>query len=1294
MDFEGKDRVRDQVTVEQLALSQEVERAPKGQEINVRDRALAALNAVATVASMTLDVDKVLEQALEQALEVVGIEAGAISVLDEDTNELVFRVQQGWRVRDFVSQGVRVPVDQSLSGLAVSTGQPVVTGDVSDDPRIAVSEFREEAVQAMALAPMRARGRVLGVLSVMSYALHDFDPDEITFLSVIADQIGVTLDNARLLEEARRRVKELSTLQTVSTQVASTLDLWTVLETITSATLELTDAAAAEVYLYEADNDRLAFATALSRDGARACVGGQLTGNGPIARAARTGETVELTDLLDPQVDADGWRACGMQSLIALPLKRATRVLGVFAVALSVSRPFSDHEARIMGLLGEQAAIAIERTRLFAGESRRSAQLALINQVARQATATLNLNEILDMAAVSIRRGFGYFNIALFLVDRAANQVVLRSIAGGHAIVMRRGYRQPIGEGIVGWVAEAGESLLVNDIAQELRYRPILPTIKPVGSELAVPIVRGDEVIGVLDIRNLERGAFDQGDVESMEALADQLSIAIDNARLYEETQRRVAELMAVQDTNLRVVSELDTAQVLHAVARNVLDLAGADDVYIFLQEPADGRLTFGTALWRSEPSRVSLQKQPDQFARAVLDSSRSLVINHAREHPYFAKSLTEDEEQGASIEAIAGFPLLGTAGVVGVMSVAYLRPHIFGADELRMLGLLASQAAVAITNARLYEETRQRLEELTMLHEVSLAAASTLSPEEIAERVIAVVEQSLGFEYQSVYLIEDKRGILELVGRGGGRQDRPPELPSGQGLAGWVAECGIGLRVGDVSQDARYVEIIPGVRSVLAVPLAVGDRVIGVLEASSSYYDAFSADDERLIATVARQLAVAIENARLYQETERRLAEVSTLYQLARQVNTSLDVQDRLNSIVWSLKQAMGCRSCSIALVDPINDVLEIRAEAGIENKWKEDFKLHLGEGVAGRVAAEGTPMYVPDTLEMADFIFFDHSVRSLLTVPLSVQGKIIGTLSVDSDRPHAFSAADERLIGIAAAQAAIAIENARLYTSLEQRARNLAEAYAELQEVDRLRDEMVQNVSHELRTPLTFVKGYVELLLAGDAGPLTDLQKEYLEVVIEKTDTVTRLVSDIMFLQHADRIPKKVFVSLTKVARRALQGCAAMAEQTGLILVENMPEDLPPVKGDAGRLLQVFDNLLSNAIKFSPNGGHITVTVEDMGEMEQVSVSDEGVGIRKDQQERIFERFYQVDGSARRRFAGIGLGLTIAKRIVEAHGGEMWVRSEPGEGSTFYFTIPKGQADAHQADDWELANEKGMAS
>ena len=311
--------MKDKVSSPQPSLYQDVVPTSSERGIRIRDRALAALTDLAATASMSLDVDEVLRQALERALGVVGVEAGAISVLDETTNELVFRVQQGWRVHDFVGQGIRVPVTRGLSGLAVETGRPIVTGDVSHDSRVAIPEFRDEAVQAMALAPMRARGRVLGVLGVMSYTPYDFGAEEITFICAIADQIGVALDNARLFEEARCRMQELTTLQEVSTQVASTLDLWTVLEAITAATLDLTGASVVEMFLYESRTDKLAFATALSKDGARAPVSGYPSGEGPVARAARTCEVVVLDDLAASDADLSRWRGHGMRALAALP---------------------------------------------------------------------------------------------------------------------------------------------------------------------------------------------------------------------------------------------------------------------------------------------------------------------------------------------------------------------------------------------------------------------------------------------------------------------------------------------------------------------------------------------------------------------------------------------------------------------------------------------------------------------------------------------------------------------------------------------------------------------------------------------------------------------------------------------------------------------------------------------------------------------------------------------------------------------------------------------------------------
>jgi signal transduction histidine kinase len=291
-------------------------------------------------------------------------------------------------------------------------------------------------------------------------------------------------------------------------------------------------------------------------------------------------------------------------------------------------------------------------------------------------------------------------------------------------------------------------------------------------------------------------------------------------------------------------------------------------------------------------------------------------------------------------------------------------------------------------------------------------------------------------------------------------------------------------------------------------------------------------------------------------------------------------------------------------------------------------------------------------------------------------LQQRIIGTLTVDSDRTDAFSKSDERLLTIAATQAAIAIENARLYASLEQRAQNLAETYAELKQADRLKSEIVQNVSHELRTPLTFVKSYVKLLLDEGAGPLNAEQKKYLEIVVKKTNVVTQLVNNIMVMQQSEQVlVRREPVSLTELARQAIQEHTARAKKSGLTLVENIPDSSPPVVGDKDQLSQVFDNLLGNAIKFSPRNSQIVVTVEDMGTMIQASVSDQGIGIPQDQQKQIFERFYQIDGSARRRFGGAGLGLAIVKRILEAHEGRVWVESEPGRGSTFYITVPKYQ-------------------
>jgi signal transduction histidine kinase len=352
----------------------------------------------------------------------------------------------------------------------------------------------------------------------------------------------------------------------------------------------------------------------------------------------------------------------------------------------------------------------------------------------------------------------------------------------------------------------------------------------------------------------------------------------------------------------------------------------------------------------------------------------------------------------------------------------------------------------------------------------------------------------------------------------------------------------------------------------------------------------------------------------------------------------------------------------------------LVVAAAAGINPEIMGKARMKLGEGISGEVVQNRKLVYIRDAHKEPDFLFFSDVVRSLLAVPLVIRDEVIGTLTVDSDQPNAFSESDIQLMTIAAAQASVAIANAGLFEEVEDRAAELAAAYEELKESDRLKDELVQNVSHELRTPLTFVKGYVDLLMDGEMGLLTPQQSETLEIVSTKADEITRLIEDIITLQRIDAGNLQLeAISLSDFLKTAVASHQIVADSKGLNIAYHKPPTQALVTIDKDRVSQVVDNLIGNAMKFSPDGGTISVIVEEREKDVLVTIADEGIGVPEDKQLKIFERFYQVDGSSRRRFGGTGIGLAIVKRIIDAHQGEIWVESEVNHGSTFYFTLPR---------------------
>ncbi len=600
-------------------------------------------------------------------------------------------------------------------------------------------------------------------------------------------------------------------------------------------------------------------------------------------------------------------------------------------------------------------------------------------------------------------------------------------------------------------------------------------------------------------------------------------------------------------------------------------------------------------------------------------------------------------------------------------------------------VGLLTLTAAIAgsLGQRRIdaMRAVERRAEELAALNEIGRAISARIEVDRLLEEIRRQTGRLMDVSSCYVALLDEETGqlVFPLFYRNGEREEVPPQSQD-EGFTGHVVHTREPLLLGDVPQESASLGV-RGLRhpclSWLGVPMVVGEKVLGVVTVQSyERRNAFDSRDAVILQTIAAQAAVALENARLYQETRQRAETFRALAETSRRLTRPAASEDVLAQLPEVLKTAIPFDAYGLYLyqAQPV-ERMRMVAALGLTPEEKE---------TAERTALERHPGWVVrnrQTLRVED-IHANHRVhylrprppRSILYAPLRYEDRCLGAIGLGRSGPLPFGEADERLLQAVADQAAVAVESTRLYQELEERVEQLYHAHEELRALDRQRTEFVQHVSHELRTPLTFIRGYVELVLQGELGPLTEQQRESLKIVLDKTSLLSRTAEDIVMLQFPQLGPRMLApISLSHLARAALQGAEATAKAARIILRAKIPDDIPKVLADSRRLMQVFDNLFSNAIKYSPDGGTVTVTVQEMDDAIQVAVQDEGIGIPKDAQTHIFERFYQVDPSRPPRLGGFGLGLTIVKEVIEAHGGRVWVESKVGRGSTFYFTLPK---------------------
>ena len=566
-------------------------------------------------------------------------------------------------------------------------------------------------------------------------------------------------------------------------------------------------------------------------------------------------------------------------------------------------------------------------------------------------------------------------------------------------------------------------------------------------------------------------------------------------------------------------------------------------------------------------------------------------------------------------------------------------------------------------------------LNKVRTLSEIVLQIDAARSRSEILEVLESEVKFLIDHEVSFVallnasrthYLIHPVSGIAEAT-----EMPRKHFLIS-QGMPGWVIDHRIPIS-NELSACPSFHEEIEGVlqdlgmKHFLIVPLHTSDDTIGALALSSARFTGFS-DQELLIAQLlALHVAVAIKNVSLFDAARKRIAQIELVNEIAEKLTSTLDLDELLNSAAETIREAFNYFDVTIFMVNKEASELILVAHSGnYVDFLPHGYRQKMSEGIVGWVASHGKNLLVNDVSEEARYVAYEyHSTRSELAVPILVEGDVVGILNVEDTKLHAFDETDAIVLETLCDQLGSAVKNAKLYDQVRK-------ANTTLTELDRMKSDFLGIVSHDFRSPLASIILAAKAMLKRSATLDPKRYAEYLTIIVDQANKLSQLAEDTLSIAKIESGQLTYFFKVVNV-ERLIKDAVALVNFSRRHTVEyRVDNNVAYIKGDQTKLRQVVQNLLSNAVKYSPKGGLISVTAEPFsGDQILFTVSDEGIGIPPEQIGKLFQKFSRVDTLEAREIKGSGLGLWICQEIVRAHGGRIWVESEPGKGSTFKFTL-----------------------
>src|SRR5579862_6216912 len=1175
--------------------------------------------------------------------------------------------------------------------------------------------------------PMMRDGQVIGVVFVGRKEPRPYSDNQVQLLKTFADQAVIAIGNVRLFEEVKARTEDLQESLQQQTATADVLkiisrsafDLKTVLDTLLRSAGRLCDADMGAITQRKGDKFYRAVAFGLPDEFIERVKDEpvELSRHSGSGRALLEGKVIQIEDVeLDPEYTFTPAREFGkFHTLLGVPMLRDGAPAGVLTLMRKQVRPFTQKEIDLVTTFADQAAIAIENVRLFDEVQARTDDLSesLAQQTATAdvlkviSRSTFDLQTVLDTLTESAARVCGADKGVIFQRDGDIYRLGANYGFSGEAEEYARAHPIRPGRGsVIGRVALEGKVNHIPDVLADPEYEASgYQETFGFRTNLGVPLLREGETIGVFALTRDEVNPFTDKQIELVTTFADQAVIAIQNVRLFDEVQaqrREVIEALEHQTATsevLNVISRSPTnAQpVFNAIAESAAHLCDAVFTVVWLY---DGDLLHYAANHNFTPEVLdkimkTYPRRPDRSlaaGRAVLDGKIAYVSDMLAD-PAYAHELARAGNWRASVAV----PMLREGKPIGAISVGKADVSPFTDRQIQLLSIFADQAVIAIGNVRLFDEVQARTDDLAESLAQQTATADVLkvisrstfdlktvldtllrSAARLCEADQGTITQRVGDKFYRSVAFGYPQEFMDYV------KDKPVEVNRDTGTGRALLDSKV-THIPDVEADPDYrwpdAQRLGGYRAMLGVPMLREGEPIGVFTLTRKDARAFTDKQIDLVTTFADQAAIAIENVRLFEEVQKRTEDLAE--SLAQQTATA-DVLKVISRSTFDLKtvlQTLVESAARLTEADKANVTRQIdgvfyRAESyGFSAEFMDRVRsmpVEPGRGnVSGRALLEGRCVHIPDLLADPDYTFTEAhqlgGVRTGLGVPMLREGVPIGVLALARNEVRPFTDKQIELVSTFADQPVIAIENVRLFEEIQEKSRQLEEA-------SKHKSQFLANMSHELRTPLNAILGYTELIADGVYGDTPEKVQTTLKRVITNGKHLLGLINDVLDLSKIEAGQLTLSLadySMKDVVHTVYGAVEPLAAEKKLSFKVEIAPDLPVGHGDERRLTQVLLNLVGNSIKFTDDG-NVIIQASLKDGMFCVAVRDTGPGISEDDQKKLFQEFQQADSSTTKKKGGTGLGLAISKRIIEMHGGRIWLDSKLGAGSTFTFMVP----------------------